>query len=186
MNFWYGIKRVSWYLSFILLFTLFVYSPIAYSEQFIAKNGQIRGTVYGQETGDPLVNATVRLAETERRTLTGENGDFRLEDLSPGDYTVTVIAVGYRLLEEDNVAMVKGGEITEVKIYLAPVSVTLDGVEIKSSAIPATVGRQTVGVMEIRRIPGSAGDALRALQALPGIGAASDFDGQLYIRGGAP
>ena len=82
--------------------------------------------------------------------------------------------------------MVKADEITEVEIYLAPVSVTLDEVEVRSRAIPATVGRQTVGVMEIRRIPGSAGDALRALQALPGIGAASDFDGQLYIRGGAP
>ena len=64
--------------------------------------------------------------------------------------------------------MVKAGEITEVEISLAPVSVTLEGVEVKSSSIPATVGRQTVGVMEIRRIPGSAGDALRALQALAG------------------
>ena len=182
----YGIKGLSRCLSVILLFALFIYSPAAHSEQFIAKNGEIRGTVYGHETGDPLANATVRLVETEQHALTDENGEFRFEDLPAGDYTLNVIAIGYRLLEEDNVAMVKAGEITEVEISLAPVSVTLEGVEVKSSSIPATVGRQTVGVMEIRRIPGSAGDALRALQALPGIGAASDFDGQLYIRGGAP
>lgn len=182
----FGIKGLFRNLFGSLLFALFIYSPAAHSEQFIAKNGEIRGTVYGHETGDPLVNATVRLAETDRRTLTDENGEFRFEDLPPGDYTLNVIAVGYRLLEKDNVAMVKPDEITEVKIYLAPVSVTLDTVEVKANAVPATVGRQTVGVMEIRRIPGSAGDALRALQALPGIGAASDFDGQLYIRGGAP
>ena len=186
MNSWYGIKGLFRDLFGSLLFAIFIYSPAAHSEQFIAKNGEIRGTVYSQAADDPLTNATVRLVETDRRTVTDESGEFRFEDLLPGDYTVTVIAVGYRLLDEDNVAMVKGGEITEVKIYLAPVSVTLDEVEVKSSAIPATVGRQTVGVMEIRRIPGSAGDALRALQALPGIGAASDFDGQLYIRGGAP
>ena len=182
----YGIKGLSRCLSVILLFALFIYSPAAYSEQFIAKNGEIRGTVYGHETGDPLANATVRLVETEQHALTDENGEFRFEDLPAGDYTLNMIAIGYRLLEEDNVAMVKAGEITEVEISLAPVSVTLEGVEVKSSSIPATVGRQTVGVMEIRRIPGSAGDALRALQALPGIGAASDFDGQLYIRGGSP
>ena len=182
----YGIKGLARCLSVILLFALFIYSPAAHSEQFIAKSGEIRGTVYGQGTGDPLANATVRLVETEQRALTDENGEFRFDDLPPGDYTLNVIAIGYRLLEEDNVAMVKAGEITEVEISLAPVSVTLEGVEVKSSSIPATVGRQTVGVMEIRRIPGSAGDALRALQALPGIGAASDFDGQLYIRGGAP
>ena len=182
----YSIKGLARNLFGTLLFALFIYSPTAHSEQFVAKNGKIRGTVYGQEAGDPLANTTVRLVETGQSAVTDENGEFRFEDLPAGDYTLNVIAVGYRLLEEGNVAMVKAGEITEVEITLAPVTVTLEGVEVRGESIPDTVGRQTVGVMEIRRIPGSAGDALRALQALPGIGTASDFDGQLYIRGGAP
>ena len=173
-------------LTVILIAALFVCLSPAYSQQSVTVGGEIRGTVYGQGTGDPLVDATVRLAETDRVTLTGEKGEFRFENLSPGDYTLTVIAIGYRLLEKNNVAMVKSGETTEVEIYLAPVSMTLEDVEVRSRSIPSTVGRQTVSVMEIKRIPGSAGDALRALQALPGIGVASDFDGQLYIRGGSP
>ena len=103
----YSIKGLARNLPAILLFALFIYSPAVHSEQFIAKSGEIRGTVYGQLAGDPLANATVRLVEIDRRTVTDENGKFRFEDLSPGDYTVTVIAIGYRLLEEDNVAMVK-------------------------------------------------------------------------------
>ena len=95
----YGIKGLVRNLSVILLSALFIYFPAAYSEQFIAKNGEIRGTVYGHETGDPLANATVRLVETEQRALTDENGEFRFEDLPAGDYTLNVIAIGYRLLE---------------------------------------------------------------------------------------
>ena len=123
----YGIKGLSRCLSVILLFTLFIYSPAAHSEQFIAENGEIRGTVYGNETGDPLANATVRLVDIEQSTVTDENGEFRFEDLPAGDYTLNVIAIGYRLLEEGNVAMVKAGEITQVEISLAPVTVTLEG-----------------------------------------------------------
>ena len=170
----------------ILVFALFIYLFPAYPQRSVVMDGEIRGTVYGHETGEPLKDATVRLDETEQRTVTNDRGEFRFEALAPGGYTLTVIAIGYRLLEENNVAMVKSSEVTEVEIYLAPVSMILEEVEVRSRALPATVGRQSVGVMEIKRIPGSAGDALRALQALPGIGVASDFDGQLYIRGGAP
>ena len=34
-------------------------------------------------------------------------------------------------------------------------------------------------------MPGTAGDALRALQSLPAVGVANDFSGALYIRGGS-
>ncbi len=182
----YGIKGLFRCLSVIFLFALFIYLPAAHPQQSTVKPGEIRGRLSHQETGNQLANATVRLVEIDRRTQTDENGEFRFDNLSPGDYTLTVLAVGYRLLEEGKVATVQAGAITEVKIYLGPVNVMLEEVEVQSTSIPATVGRQTVGVMEIKRIPGSVGDALRALQALPGIGVASDFDGQLYIRGGSP
>ena len=187
MNSWYGIKGLARYLSAILLLLLFICLTSAYPQQSIVEgSGEIRGAVYGQETSDQLTNATVQLIEAEQSILTDKNGEFRFGNLPPGEYTLNVVTVGYYLLEEGNVVTVKAGEVIEVKIYLASVNVILDDVEVKSRAIPATVGKQTLGVMEIKRIPGSAGDPLRALQALPGIGVANDFDGQLYIRGGSP
>ena len=187
MNSWYGIKGLARYLSAILLLLLSICLIPAYPKQSILEgSGQIRGTVYGRDTGDQLTDATVQLIEAGQSTLTDKNGKFRFGNLPPGKYTLNVVTVGYYLLEEGNVVTVKAGEVIEVKIYLASVNVILEDVEVKLRSIPATVGKQTLGVMEIKRIPGSAGDALRALQALPGIGVANDFDGQLYIRGGSP
>lgn len=46
-------------------------------------------------------------------------------------------------------------------------------------------GRATISGADIRRLPGTAGDALRALRSMPGVAAANDLSGELYIRGGS-
>jgi hypothetical protein len=45
---------------------------------------------------------------------------------------------------------------------------------------------QRVQTEELRSIPGTGGDPLRALQSLPGIASAGDFVSGLYARGGGP
>ena len=120
-------------LSVILLFVLLIYAPAAYPQQFIVKKGDIRGTVYGPETVHPrstttvrlievhpLANATVRLVETEQSTLTDENGEFRFDNLLAGDYTLNVIAVGYRLLEGGQRRHSEVGRNGRSQNYLAP------------------------------------------------------------------
>lgn len=46
-------------------------------------------------------------------------------------------------------------------------------------------GRATMSGADIRRLPGTTGDALRALRSLPGVATANDLSGELYIRGGS-
>ncbi len=46
-------------------------------------------------------------------------------------------------------------------------------------------GRATISGADIRRLPGTAGDALRALRSMPGVSTANDLSGELYIRGGS-
>ena len=79
----------------------------------------------------------------------------------------------------------KPGETTELKIYLEQVAIELREVEVTGERAASPVGKQTLSASEIQRVPGSTGDALRALQALPSVGVANDFSGALYIRGGS-
>lgn len=39
---------------------------------------------------------------------------------------------------------------------------------------------------EMRKIPGTAGDALRAAQSMPGVASLSDYSSGLAVQGGGP
>jgi len=52
--------------------------------------------------------------------------------------------------------------------------------------VPPTPGKQTLLGDEIRRVPGTAGDTLRAIEILPSVKGGGDLSGMLFIRGGGP
>jgi hypothetical protein len=59
-------------------------------------SGVITGRTVDAVTGKPLVNIVVRAAQPELANegwgLTGDDGAFRIEDLAPGDYSLSVQA----------------------------------------------------------------------------------------------
>src|SRR5262249_42003764 len=89
--------------------------------------GSIRGKIAGPN--GPIAEATVRLVGVDRHAATDQAGEFRLDDLSPAEYTLEVTAVGYvaerrpvRVLE-DSVSTVSIRLRAEAQ-QLAEVSVT--------------------------------------------------------------
>ena len=166
------------------LFVLCLYSCIAFGQQSSSQTGEIHGTVYQQDLKKPITSAQVRIVETSQRIRTDANGEFQFRNLPPGKYTLAANASRY-LPPTDVTVTVTPAEITRVEIYLEPVVVSLDEVEVTADRSLPSVGRQSLGGAEIQRVPGTAGDALRALQSLPAVGVANDFSGALYIRGGS-
>ena len=171
------------YLWRYLLFVLFM-PTLAYAQPPVVADGEIRGTVKlrGGEVGIP--NVTVRLIGTERQTLTDTNGKFRFDKLQPGAYTLTATAAGARPVS--GVVTVKSEELAEVKLEIKHEVFTLEEIEVLGQQMQPRGGKQTLRAKEIKRVPGTVGDVLRALQVLPGIGVGNDWDSILYIRGGPP
>ena len=170
--------------SIYFLFILSIYPVTVFGQQPPNGTGEIYGTVYQKDLEERVASAQIRILETNQRTTTDPNGEFRFRDLPAGKYTLTASASDYRLLT-DIAVTVEPGETTQLKIYLERVTVLLDEVEVTGERAATVVGRQSLGASEIQRVPGAVGDALRALQALPSIGVANDFSGALYIRGGS-
>lgn len=171
---------------FLICFLLivFIYPCAGFGQQPPSSTGEISGTVYQRDLEQPVPSARIRIVETNQRTVTDQNGEFRVQNLPAGTYTLTTSASGYQP-PEDVVITIEPGQTTEFKIYLEQEAIELDEVEVTGERAAAPVGRQTLSGSEIQRVPGSTGDALRALQALPSIGVANDFSGALYIRGGS-
>ena len=155
------------------------------ADGFTQETGDIFGTVYRKGSGSRISSAQVRLHGLNQAAVTDSAGEFRFENLPPGDYTLNVSAEGY-VVKDGITATVVSGEATTVGLYLETIPFTLPEVPVTAERLPATVSRENMEVHEIKQMPGTAGDALRSLPTLPGIGVANDLDGSLHIRGGGP
>lgn len=146
--------------------------------------GVINGTVYSRETDEPLAGAEVQIIGIEKSVITDETGSFSFNDIPKGEYTLSITFPGTEVEEKITIVVQEGKNLTPT-IYIDAVAYDLEGVEIKTKREAKPVIKRSLQSQEITRIPGTAGDALRALPAIPGIGVANDFSGALYIRGGS-
>lgn len=80
--------------------------------------GSLYGVVSDTNTGDPLINVTVTLSPGGITKLTGSNGLFEFEELTPQQYTITVQKPGYQTNRKTLSAVV--GEKVEANITMTP------------------------------------------------------------------
>ena len=165
--------------TFLSLLLFFLVPIIAFSQ-----TGTIQGTVYDNSTKEPLAGAEVLIVEIDARQKTDENGKFVFSAIPAGAYTLITTISDTELLQRTSV-VVTADETQKPEIYLEASQYRLDEVEVEGEQAPKTVSKKSIQAQEITRLPGTGGDALRALPAIPGIGVANDFSGALYIRGGS-
>jgi len=117
-------------------------------------------------------------------TVTDTDGRFEFIELPDGKIRVVAIASGMRRVEwiEER----EPGEALSVRYFLEPNggpryrTVVEDGVDREE------IGRKTLSIAEVANLPGAQGDALRSIQALPGVARPPYGAGLLVIRGAAP
>lgn len=63
-----------------------------------AQEGAIVGKVTDKQTGYPLVGATVTVEPARQSAITGNDGQYRFANLTPGNYTVRARYIGYGAL----------------------------------------------------------------------------------------
>ena len=74
----------------INLFVILLFFPFLLQAQF-----SVRGVVTNEETGEPLAGAAVMLARTNKAVATDLEGNFLLNNVPAGAYTLNVSFIGY-------------------------------------------------------------------------------------------
>ncbi|MGZ5966064.1 MAG: TonB family protein [Polyangiales bacterium] len=159
--------------------------PKPVSEQPKIAEGELAGVVR-TPTEEPLPGATVTLlfaGATKATATTDANGKFVFGKLPPGKYRVRVETQGFEPFESDE-EIVAGKSVQP--IYRPKLAGGALAIEVKGERPPREVTVHTLDQRELTRIPGTNGDALRAVQSLPGVARPPGLAGFLIIRGSLP
>lgn len=152
----------------------------------------IRGTITDKEMGnEPLPFANVQIKGMSKGATTDMEGNYSIEGVAPGTYTVIFSFIGYKTVEVSNVVVVAGKD-AQVNIALGADNVALDEVVITTTVKKesqeallveqrkALEIKQSIGAQELSQKGVS--DVATAVTKTTGI-SKQEGTGTIYVRG---
>ncbi|MFB6272973.1 MAG: SusC/RagA family TonB-linked outer membrane protein [Salinibacter sp.] len=162
-----------------------------------AQTGTISGTVTEAETGNTLPGVNIALVELNQGAATGPEGQYTIEGVPEGTYTLRATFVGYQDFTTE--VTVEANETVTQDIELQSGAVGLEEVVVTGYGQQKTAGELTgsvsnISAEEIENVPAqnaqsllqgrAAGVTLSATSGNPGAGFEVDIRGQGSINAG--
>lgn len=155
------------------------------------RTGWLKGTVLLAEDDSPAEGVVVEILDPDgtlvRDLVSGPDGTFIATDLEPATYQVRVSGAELGDLRAEE--QLSAGQVTQVIYRLGAEKKRAYqgfGATAVVDAPPREVVKRTIDKEELTRIPGTRGDALRAVELLPGVARPPFGIGLLIVRGAAP
>lgn len=121
------------------------------------------------------------LEEDRLVTVTDSSGNFRFFSLPACSIDVSVPLPGYLPLEESEV--IAKGEAVSATYYVQNLNYSEYEVVAYGKRDKKEVSRRQLTLAEVKKIPGFGGDAIKVVQALPGVARPSFSSGAIIVRG---
>lgn len=154
-----------------------------------AQKGVIKGRVYNSINNEPVAYANIVLEGTKSGTSTDINGNYKIEDIKPGIYTIVCSFVGFNKVIFYEI-IVSSAKPTILDIPMVEEVARLGEVVVRSDAFirkeESPLSMRTVSATEIYRSPGGNRDISKVIQVLPGVATTVSFRNDIIVRGGAP
>ena len=152
----------------------------------------VEGQVLIAGIREPVTGAFLRVSREGQPAISAESdeeGRFRFAGLAPGLWTLTAVKDGFQ--PEGVEVEVEVDSVQQVTLYAVKDRPWLEEasdetLEVVGKKITPELTERVLSADEIRYLPGTNGDVVRAIQNLPGIARPPLNIGQLIIRGTAP
>ena len=122
--------------------------------------------------------------EDRTEVATDDKGHFAFPGIAPGKYHVVVTGPSARRFETNEI--VGERDVLTVDYYVTPSQSTRYESTVRGDPNREEISRVSLKTEELMKLPGSFGDALRAIENLPGVARAPFSSGLLIIRGAKP
>lgn len=174
----------------ILLFsTLLLLTQSLFAQ---VKTQTIKGTVTDKQSLQTIPGVLVQITESNptKMTRTDVNGNFKLEGITPGRYSLKFNYSGYKEVFISNV-IVSAGKETVIDIPLEESITELNAVTVNAKKKTmnnelTSVSGRSFSMEEVNRYAGGRSDPARLASNFAGVSSPDDSRNDLVIRGNSP
>lgn len=164
---------------FIFIFISFIIN----SNSFAGITGKISGKVTDQQTGEALIGINVLIEGTNFGAATNVDGEYIINNIEPGVYSLVFSGVGYQKKNVTNVR-VASDFTTTIDIKLSTEAIGLETIVVEATRPMVrkdlTSSQTSIDDAQIKSLPVESIDQLLSMQA----GITKGAGGELHIRGG--
>ncbi|MFT3913458.1 MAG: TonB-dependent receptor [Anaeromyxobacteraceae bacterium] len=140
----------------------------------------LRGRVVERGSREPVVGALVTAGG--KRAVTGADGRFELAGVPDGKVQVVVEDGAHATFRSEEEIL--PGQATELTAWVRRTAADAYELTVVGEREKKEVAHVALSSMEVRKVPGVSGDAVKVIQNLPGVARPSAMSGELIVRGG--
>ncbi|MCE9577865.1 MAG: TonB family protein [Deltaproteobacteria bacterium] len=144
----------------------------------------IRGQIRELSTRRHLGGVIVSIAELGMDVITDDDGNFAFHGVLPGTYKLLVVAERYERVEKP-IVLAKDDAL-DLVVRLRPLNGNPYETVVEGEREVLEVTRRKLTRDQLTSVPGTFGDPIRAIQALPGIARSPFGLGVIIVRGSNP
>jgi len=153
---------------------------------------EIKGRVTNRITGAALTDVQITLSGTSWIVTTDSSGNYQLQRLPSGKYTLQAALIGFENMVIAEVIL-EAAKTRVIDFSLTPKPLELDPIDIEAERLwekyqteVSMVGIQKMKAQEITSLPGAFDDPTRAVLVRSGATGAGDYSSFITIRGSSP